>query len=192
MDVGAAVAGHNAKVNVATAGDFMAECHIRSSAIVTFMRPTGSKGVATMSTATYVDASHVGERTRVKALAYWACTGVIAFVFISGGLAYAMAVPDVVQGVMQLGFPLYFIQLLGVWKVLGGLAALAPGLPRLKEWAYFGMFVDLTSASVASAVMGASIGAEWWHMLAPLVIAAILVASWALRPASRRLAGPLL
>src|SRR5262245_46076303 len=128
----------------------------------------------------------------VKTLAYWVSTGLIAFVFISGGLAYAMAVPDVVQGVMQLGFPLYFIQLLGVWKVLGGLAILAPGLPRLKEWAYFGMFVDLTGAAVASAAMGASIGAEWWHVPVPLVIAAILAASWALRPASRRLAGPAL
>jgi hypothetical protein len=148
-----------------------------------------------MSAATYETgggASDVGSRTKVKALAYWICTGLVAFFFVPGGLAYALAVPDVVQGVMQLGFPLYFIQLLGVWKVLGGLAALAPGLPRLKEWAYFGMFVDLTSASVASAVMGPSIGAEWWHVLAPLVVAAILVASWALRPASRRLAGPAL
>ena len=148
-----------------------------------------------MSTATYatrVDASHVGQRTMVKAVAYWICTGLIAFFFISGGLAYAMGVPDVVQGVMQLGFPLYFVQLLGVWKVLGGVAIVAPALPRLKEWAYFGIFLDLSSAAVASAVMGASIGAEWWHVWAPLAIAAVLVASWALRPASRRLAGPML
>jgi len=134
----------------------------------------------------------VADRINVKAVTYWICTGLIAFFFVSGGLAYAMAVPDVVQGVMLLGFPLYFIQLLGVWKVLGGLAILAPGLPRLKEWAYFGMFVDLTSASVASAVMGAAIGAEWWHVWAPLVIAVILAGSWALRPASRQLDGPAL
>jgi hypothetical protein len=125
-------------------------------------------------------------------VAYWICTALTAFLFVSGGLAYAMAVPGVVEGVTKLGFPLYFVTLLGVWKVLGGLAILAPGLPRLKEWAYFGIFVDLTSASVASAVMGASIGAEGWHVLAPLCVAVIMVGSWALRPPSRRLPGPAL
>jgi uncharacterized membrane protein YphA (DoxX/SURF4 family) len=124
--------------------------------------------------------------------AYWVCTALTAFLFVSGGLAYAMAVPDVVEGVIQLGFPLYFIRLLGVWKVLGGLAILAPGFPRLKEWAYAGILFDLTGAAVASATLGASIGAEWWHVPAPLLVAAIMVGSWALRPPSRRLCGPAL
>jgi hypothetical protein len=65
-------------------------------------------------------------------------------------------------------------------------------VPRLKEWAYAGIFIDLTGASVASAAMSASIGAEWWHVWAPLTVAAIMFGSWALRPASRRLAGPAL
>jgi hypothetical protein len=82
--------------------------------------------------------------------------------------------------------------MLGVWKVLGGLAILAPGFPRLKEWAYAGIFFDLTGAAVASATMGASIGAEWWHVPAPLLVAATMVGSWALRPPSRRLPGPAL
>jgi hypothetical protein len=124
--------------------------------------------------------------------AYWVCTALTAFLLVSGGLAYAMAVPDVVEGVIQLGFPLYFIRLLGVWKVLGGLAILAPGFPRLKEWAYAGILFDLTGAAVASATLGASIGAEWWHVPAPLLVAAIMVGSWALRPPSRRLSGPAL
>jgi DoxX-like family len=129
---------------------------------------------------------------RALSVAYWICTALAAFFFVSGGLAYALAVPDVVEGVSQLGFPLYFTRMLGVWKVLGGLAILAPGLPRLKEWAYAGILFDLTSASVASAAMGATIGAEWWHVVAPLGVAAIVVGSWALRPASRRLPGPAL
>jgi hypothetical protein len=129
---------------------------------------------------------------KAVSVAYWICTALTAFFIASGGLAYALAVPDVVAGVIQLGFPLYFVQLLGVWKVLGGLAIVAPGFPRLKEWAYAGILFDLTGAAVASAVMGASIGAEWWHVLAPLSIAAMMVASWALRPPSRRLPGPAL
>jgi hypothetical protein len=130
--------------------------------------------------------------TTVQTVAYWACTGLTAFFFVSGGLAYALGVPGVVEGVMQLGFPLYFVQMLGVWKVLGGVAILAPGFPRLKEWAYAGILIDLTGASVASAAMGSAIGAEWWHVLAPLLVAAMMVGSWALRPPSRRLAGPAL
>ena|SRR5215813_8239793 len=129
---------------------------------------------------------------RAVSVGYWISTALVAFFFVSGGLAYALAVPDVVEGVTQLGFPLYFTRMLGVWKVLGGFAILAPGLPRLKEWAYAGILFDLTGASVASATMGAAIGAEWWHVVAPLFVAAIMVGSWALRPASRRLPGPAL
>jgi uncharacterized membrane protein YphA (DoxX/SURF4 family) len=117
------------------------------------------------------------------AILYWAATATIAFIFVSSGICYAIALPQVVDGVQQLGFPLHFIVLLGVWKVLGGIAILLPGLPRVKEWAYAGMFFDLTGAAVAST----SVGNAWWHIVAPLSVAAILVASWALRPESRRL-----
>jgi hypothetical protein len=127
-----------------------------------------------------------------KSIAYWICTALTVFFMGPGGFAYVMAVPEVVDGVSQLGFPLYFTRMLGVWKVLGSLAILAPGFPRLKEWAYAGMLFDLIGAAVASAVMGPSIGAQWWHVPTPLVIAAIMIGSWSLRPPSRRLAGPLL
>ena len=127
---------------------------------------------------------------RLMAVAYWVCTGLSVFFIVPGGAAYALAVPDVVGGVVQLGFPLYFIQMLGVWKVLGGLAIVVPGFPRLKEWAYAGLLFELIGASVSNAAMGASIGAEWWHVPAPLMVAVVVAASWALRPASRRLAGP--
>ena len=119
-----------------------------------------------------------------KNLAYWICTVVIAFVFVSGGVVYLMRVPQAVEGVMHLGFPLYFVTLLGIWKLLGGVAILVPGFARVKEWAYAGMFFDLTGAAVASA----SSGNAWWHIVAPLAIAIVVVASWALRPQSRTLA----
>ena len=125
-----------------------------------------------------------------RTVAYWICTGLTAFFILPGGIFYALAVPDVVEGVMQLGFPLYFIQMLGVGKVLGSLVVLAPGLPRLKEWAYAGMLIDLIGAAVANAAMGSSIGAEWWHVPAPLMVAVVVIGSWALRPPNRRLPGP--
>jgi hypothetical protein len=117
--------------------------------------------------------------------AHWVCTGLVAFFIGSGGLAYALQVPDVVQGVVALGFPVHFVVLLGVWKVLGSIAILVPGFPLVKEWAYAGIMFDLTGA--ASASIGT--GGEWWHVAAPLSIAVLVAASWALRPESRRVPG---
>jgi hypothetical protein len=123
--------------------------------------------------------------TTIKKVAYWVSTVLIAFFIGSGGLAYALQVPDVVQGVVALGFPVHFVVLLGVWKVLGSLAILVPGFPLLKEWAYAGIVFDLTGAAATSMATGG----EWWHVAAPLSIVVVLAASWALRPQSRRLAG---
>lgn len=118
-----------------------------------------------------------------NAIAYWTTTAVVAFSMISGGAAQALGQHDTVAGVVRLGYPTYFVTLIGVWKVLGGLAIVAPRFPRLKEWAYAGIIFDLTGASISSAASG--IGAR--HAIVPLVLAGIAVASWALRPASRRL-----
>jgi uncharacterized membrane protein YphA (DoxX/SURF4 family) len=113
-----------------------------------------------------------------RRIGYWTCTLIVAFIFLSSGICYVVGVPDVVAGVLHLGYPRYFVTLLGLWKVLGGVAILLPGFPRLKEWAYAGMMFDLTGAAFSST----AIGNAWWHILAPLSVAAIVVASWALRP----------
>jgi hypothetical protein len=124
-------------------------------------------------------------RVNLKSVAYWVCTWLVVFFIGSGGLAYAMQVPDVVQGVVALGFPVHFVVLLGVWKVLGSIAILVPGFPLIKEWAYAGIMFDLTGAASASLATGG----EWWHVAAPLSIAVLVAASWALRPKSRLLPG---
>ena len=116
-------------------------------------------------------------------LAYWTTTGIVAFSLISGGAAQAFGQHDTVAGVVRLGYPVYFVTLLGIWKVLGGLAIVAPRFPRLKEWAYAGAFFDLTGASISSVASG--IGVR--HAVVPLVLAAAAMVSWALRPATRRL-----
>ena len=119
-------------------------------------------------------------------LAYWITTGLLAFVFVGGGLFDLSGSPDVATQLGHLGYPLYLATLLGVWKVLGGLAVLAPGMPRLKEWAYAGMMFDLTGAVVSHAAVGDAFA----QIATPLVILGILAASWALRPADRTLAAP--
>jgi len=118
-----------------------------------------------------------------KLVAYWVCTAVIGLCIGAGGLAQALRVPQNVEGMTALGYPLHFIVLLGVWKVLGALVVLAPGLRLVKEWAYAGIFIDLSGAVVASA---ANAGGAF-HVVAPTVLIGFLAASWALRPDSRRL-----
>jgi hypothetical protein len=122
--------------------------------------------------------------TKAKSIAYWTTTILIAF-FMSGGVAQIMQFRAHPHGVVpELGYPMYFFLILGIWKVLGALAILAPGFPRLKEWAYAGIFFDLTGAAASVAAVG-GYGAFGFHVIAPLIIAGLLVASWALRPPSR-------
>jgi uncharacterized membrane protein YphA (DoxX/SURF4 family) len=118
-----------------------------------------------------------------RKIGYWVATSLVAFMMIPGGILQVMRNPENVEGFTRLGYPVYFMVMLGVWKLLGGVAVLVPRFPRLKEWAYAGIFFDLSSATVTNAVRDGSVG----HILAPIVGIAILAASWALRPESRTL-----
>jgi len=121
---------------------------------------------------------------KIKTIAYWTTTILVAFPIGSGGVAQVMHVKDNVDGFVRvLGYPLYFMTILGVWKVLGAVAILVPRFPRLKEWAYAGIFFDLTGAAATWAAVGGQ--GEALHIIAPLIITCFAVASWALRPPSR-------
>jgi uncharacterized membrane protein YphA (DoxX/SURF4 family) len=121
-----------------------------------------------------------------QTIGYWIATGLAAVPFLAGGVMDFLSPPEVLEAMTHLGYPPYFAKLIGVWKVLGAMAILAPGLPRLKEWAYAGMVFDLTGASVSHAASGDSFGV----VITPLVVLGFVVASWALRPASRKLVAP--
>jgi hypothetical protein len=81
---------------------------------------------------------------------------------------------------VQLGYPVYLLTILGVWKLLGAIALLVPRFPRLKEWAYAGIFFEMTGAAASWALCGDNASA-----LGLLIFAALALASWALRPRSR-------
>jgi hypothetical protein len=124
---------------------------------------------------------------KAKIITYWTTTVLVAFFIGSGGGAQIWQYHANPHGVVPLlGYPLYFFAILGVWKVLGAIAILVPRFPRLKEWAYAGIIFDLTGAVASIAAVGVY-GAYAFHILAPLIIAGLAVASWALRPASRRI-----
>ena len=121
--------------------------------------------------------------TKAKSIVYWITTVLVAF-SMSGGIAQLARVPGVVDGFVRvLGYPPYFVTILGFWKVAGAITILVPRFPRLKEWAYAGIFFDLTGAAASSAAVGGSA----FHILAPLIVAVLAVTSWALRPESRRI-----
>jgi len=118
--------------------------------------------------------------------AYWGSTALASFVFAATGTADLLRVPVIMDGLAHLGYPAYFATLLGTWELLGAAALVAPGIPRLKEWAYAGMFFTLTGAAVSHALSGDSAV----KILVPLIVLGALAASWALRPMARTLSTP--
>ena len=127
---------------------------------------------------------------RVKAIGYWATTIFVALELLAGGLTdlvhgpqALVAGPPVVSAVTQLGYPVYVLTILGGWKLLGGMTLLMPRFPRLKEWAYAGTFFEMTGAGISLWVNGADVGTVSF----PFLVAALALASWALRPRDRAL-----
>jgi hypothetical protein len=118
-----------------------------------------------------------------KLIWYWVITALLSFFIVSGGLMQAMLVKGVVQGFKPLGYPIYFISLIGIWKVLGIIAILIPNFKLLKEWAYAGLFFTMTGA-VISHIAAGDVHAQ---IIAPVVLAFFTVLSWYLRPADRKI-----
>jgi len=133
---------------------------------------------------------HRGSTYEDKIIAYWTVTILIALETLVGGVddlvhgkAILVAGARVADIVTRLGYPLYLLRIIGVWKLLGGIVLLIPGYPRLKEWAYAGIFFELSGAA-----------ASWWmhehnmgEALAPMILAGVALVSWALRPQHRLL-----
>jgi len=125
-----------------------------------------------------------------KMVTYWVVTVLIALETLVGGVtdlihgrSILVAGPPVADVVTHLGYPLYFVRIIGVWKVLGGIVLLVPGYPRLKEWAYAGIFFELSGAAVSWLAYEHNVG----EAVVPMVLALLALVSWALRPQDRLL-----
>lgn len=118
-----------------------------------------------------------------KNIMYWISTGLLCFCML-GGVGQLFQVKQVVDGFAPLGYPVYFISIIGFWKVLAIIAILIPKFPLLKEWAYAGIFFAMTGASVSHIAVHDTA----FHIIVPLIIAGIAVCSWYLRPSTRKLA----
>ena len=122
--------------------------------------------------------------SRRHVVAYWVTTVLVVFELVLGGVWDVLRVPQVRGLIERLGYPSYFLVILGIWKLLGAVALVVPRFPRLKEWAYAGVFFDLTGAIASQWASGL---VDTGEMAYPIIMTGLAVASWALRPPSRRL-----
>jgi len=129
--------------------------------------------------------THAAVRGKAAVTGYWATTGVVVFVLLTGRAADLLRRPETAAGVVALGYPLYFVSILGFWKLLGAAALLAPRFPRLKEWAYAGTFYNFAGAFTSHLVSGSDTG----HLIWTGLFSACTIASWVLRPQTRRVGG---
>jgi len=119
-----------------------------------------------------------------KQLAYWITTGLFGLVLGFSGVAHFTHLPSMVEAMTGMGYPLYFMQIIGLAKILGVVAILIPGQPLLKEWAYAGLAFNLIGATASHALSGDDIS----HTIRPFVVLLLGAASYLLRPGERRLA----
>lgn len=128
----------------------------------------------------------VETQPRGKMIAYWTVTILLAMSITLSGIGQLMRYGGNVELVTHIGFPLYVTNILGSWKLLGVIAIVVPGFPRLKEWAYAGIFFLMTGAALSHAFAN-DYGDYGFNFILPLSYAALNIASWALRPKSRKL-----
>lgn len=91
---------------------------------------------------------------------YLVVTGLLVAFIALGAVLDVAHHPEALAGIQHLGYPLYFVRYIGVLKLLGVAALLLPGYPRLKEWAYAGLFFDTTGA-LYSAIANGDAPATW-------------------------------
>ena len=118
---------------------------------------------------------------KFKKIAYWVTTIILAAAILPCGLAEILHQKESVQGIIRLGYPVYFLTILGTWKLLGSIALLIPRFPRLKEWAYAGIFFDVTGGFISQAVCGSPV----YLLIITGFFVVLTLASWLLRPRSR-------
>jgi uncharacterized membrane protein YphA (DoxX/SURF4 family) len=123
--------------------------------------------------------ARAGRATQIAAMVI---TGLVAFIWVYFGRSYLIRDPDEWRiANQQLGYPLYIIPLIGVTHILGGVGLLIPNVPRLTEWVYAGLAIDL-SLAFYSHLNG---GGSTWDKFDPVLVMAFVFASYVLRRCMR-------
>lgn len=124
---------------------------------------------------------------KLRTILYWITTILIAletfagaFIDLTHGRTGIFNGPRVTEVIASLGYPLYVLIIIGIWKIPGAITIVVPGFLRLKEWAYAGIVFELSAAVASHAFCG-----QRSELFAPIVLLGLALASWALRPADR-------
>lgn len=114
---------------------------------------------------------------------YWIVTIFLSIGMLAGGTQQMLQIGGYNEIVTSLGYPLYLLSILGVWKILGVIAILIPKFPLLKEWAYAGFFFAMSGAFISHIVVGQAFA----EAVPSLILMTITVLSWYFRPAGRKI-----
>ena len=114
-------------------------------------------------------------------ITYWIVSVLLAIECFIGGIMGSLRMEPFNGIATHLGYPAYFMTILGVWYTLAGIALLVPGFPRLKEWAYAGLIFNYVGATASHFAVGDNAGT----LVAPIIFIGLVIVSWALRPAAR-------
>ncbi|WP_067151499.1 DoxX family protein [Pseudotamlana agarivorans] len=114
---------------------------------------------------------------------YWIATIWLSLGMLSTGIVQLLQLEENIQSMELLGYPMYLLSILGVWKILGVIAILLPKFPLLKEWAYAGFFFVMSGAIISHL----AVGDELITLFGPILLLVLTVASWYFRPANRKL-----
>jgi uncharacterized membrane protein len=122
--------------------------------------------------------------TKTHKIIYWISTLWLALGMLSVGIVQIIKLPpEAVANIIRLGYPVYFMTILGVWKILGVIAVLIPKYPLLKEWAYAGFFFTMSGALISHIVVGDQFG----EIFPSVLLLVMTVVSWYCRPTDRKL-----
>ena len=128
--------------------------------------------------------------TKRNKIIYWIATIWLALGMLSTGTlqlfranAEGALAPPGVYGITHLGYPVYFLTILGIWKILGVVALLIPKFPLLKEWAYAGFFFVMSGAIFSHIAVGDSMR----EIFPSLLLLILTVVSWYFRPENRKI-----
>jgi hypothetical protein len=123
--------------------------------------------------------TRTGRATQIAAMVI---TGLVAFIWVYFGRLYLIHDPGECRiANQQLGYPLYIIPLIGLTHILGGVGLLVPNVPRLTEWAYAGLAINLLLAFYSQLNGGGST----WDKVDPILVMAFVFASYLLRRCMR-------
>jgi uncharacterized membrane protein len=114
---------------------------------------------------------------------YWIATLWLSLGMLSTGIVQLIKPQEGVDQILRLGYPVYLLTILGIWKILGVVAVLIPKFPLLKEWAYAGFFFAMSGAAISHIVMRDPFG----EIFPSVLLLILTVLSWYFRPENRKI-----